>query len=680
MRGSKPAPRLFSVLAMILLNLCGCSNAVAAVLDVSGPLNGQRLSNISEYRLLPPGVNLSLERLRAQGDEGFLRPDVPVPNFGLSDQTLWVRWTVKNSSEKPVTWLLDTQLGLVSDITLFKPASDGSYRSVQTGVDFPSATRDFPADRFVFELQTPAQVEHTYYMRIRNQYVLRIPMQLWDATHYQQALLSHNQFFSFFFGVLIVQAFYNLLLFLMLRDLSYLWYVGLVGTILFGQSLVWGFAFQWLPEFLLPWATPLVYLNFCAIALFELLFVRQFLDLERRERWISTLISWAIIWYALLMAGVFFLPIETIASVSHISLLLTNFTVISLCAFLLRKYRAARFLLVGWLGLVVGGSIELLRNMGYLPVNDFTMKAFPVGVMVDALALSFALADRIRLLRQAKDSAQTKLTEGLLRARDELEERVEQRTRQLIDARQAAEDAISAKNCYLQLVSHDLRSPLTSLKMIHSLMEDQPERNLELLSHSGPLLDQVVEKIDTLSHIRQIDSAHRGDIKLQRVDLHELVAHRMLGHEAAARTKQIQLVNQVPGRSLLDAEPWLLGEVLDNLLANAIKFSDEDSVIRILGPCDEYSFAVLDQGQGIDPEVKQRLFRSRVQSQPGTHGEKGQGYGLMLCRDVIDAHDGRLWCDSTPGKGSCFMVRLPGQHQRKGDPELAAVTDRAATE
>jgi len=660
--------RFCLLLSLLLLNLAGRVQADTAadtpILDVTQSLQGMRLSGYVEYQLVPSEIDYTLAQFRARGHTGYQRATVPIPNFGLSEQTLWVRWKVRNNSEQAVDWLLDSQLGLVSDITLFKPMADGSYRAVRTGVDFPLASRDVRDDTFLFSLTTPAHTEQTYYLRIRNEFVLRIPMKVWNQDDFQAAKLSHNQFFSFFFGVLMAQALYNLLLFFTLRDLSYLWYVSFLGTILLGQSLVWGFAFQWLPDGMLPWTTTLVYFNFCAIGLFELLFVRQFLDLERRERWVSSLITVGIGWYLLMMAGAFFMPTLTIASVSHLSVLLTNFVVILLCLLLVRKYRSARFLLVGWLGLVIGGSVEVLRNMGHLPVNEFTMKAFPIGVMVDALALSFGLADRIRALREAKDQAQQRLNDGLMKARDELELRVEQRTRQLIDARQAAEDAIAAKNCYLQLVSHDLRSPLTSLKMIQGLVESQPDRHQELLSHTGPLLDKIVEKIDTLSHIRQIDSARGADITLREIELYDLAVRHLAGHQAAARAKSVQLKNLIEPGFHVQAEPWLLGEVLDNLVANAIKFSHPGQTVTLSGPGEDYTLMVADEGDGIDPERQQRLFRSRVKSQPGTGGETGQGYGLMLCRDVVDAHDGRLWCTSTPGEGSQFMLSLP---QSTGD-------------
>jgi CheY-like chemotaxis protein len=135
----------------------------------------------------------------------------------------------------------------------------------------------------------------------------------------------------------------------------------------------------------------------------------------------------------------------------------------------------------------------------------------------------------------------------------------------------------------------------------------------------------------------------------------------VMGFRFQAEQKGVRLVNEVPDSLQLAADPVLFGQVVQNLVSNAIKFSRPGGTVRLFAPPDHAaSLAVQDNGVGIDPKRLLDLFRSDVKtSTVGTAGERGTGMGLPLSHDIVAAHGGTLRVESEPGRGSTFYVDMP---------------------
>ncbi len=108
----------------------------------------------------------------------------------------------------------------------------------------------------------------------------------------------------------------------------------------------------------------------------------------------------------------------------------------------------------------------------------------------------------------------------------------------------------------------------------------------------------------------------------------------------------------------------MLSSVLRNLISNAIKFSHPGGVVEIKSLQDDSSgfvkFVIIDQGIGMSEEVKTNLFKIGLNASiPGTMGEQGTGLGLMLCKEFVEKHNGKIWIESNPNEGSSFFITLP---------------------
>jgi signal transduction histidine kinase len=125
--------------------------------------------------------------------------------------------------------------------------------------------------------------------------------------------------------------------------------------------------------------------------------------------------------------------------------------------------------------------------------------------------------------------------------------------------------------------------------------------------------------------------------------------------------KAVQLVLDIdPHVPALRCDKRRVRQVLFNLLSNAIKFTDEGTItLSVKKHADEILFAVIDTGPGIPEDQQKIIFEPFVQTETGIHHAGGTGLGLPISKQIIEAHQGRLWVESAPGEGAAFFATLP---------------------
>lgn len=248
----------------------------------------------------------------------------------------------------------------------------------------------------------------------------------------------------------------------------------------------------------------------------------------------------------------------------------------------------------------------------------------------------------------------------------ELEERIDERKRteeELKKAKDRAEESSRLKDKFVSLVSHDLRTPFASIlgllrllraDTVHPLHEDQKA----LLQHVLKIGEGLVNMIDRLLDVGKLKT---GKIRPNKrfVDASDIVAKVAARLEHSASDKNIKLVNEVMRGSRIYTDADLYGEVLHNLVSNAIKFSRKDSLITIFLSGDSSSVAVRDSGDGLKAEDVPKLFQFEEKtSTPGTEGEPGFGLGLPFSMDIMKALGGSIDVEVAEG-GSVFTAVLP---------------------
>ncbi|TGL64313.1 sensor histidine kinase [Leptospira sarikeiensis] len=247
-----------------------------------------------------------------------------------------------------------------------------------------------------------------------------------------------------------------------------------------------------------------------------------------------------------------------------------------------------------------------------------------------------------------------------------LEQKVKERTKELAEAKQVAEEANSLKDTFLSLVTHDLRSPITTVIGIVQLIKNEYKQMdeasiLEWLDRAEHTSSQSLEMIATLLDLNRLKS---GSFPLDNslIYVYPEVEGVLLKLLPQAESKKIQLKNEIPDDLKLNVDRTLFAEIFINLISNSIKFCRENDIIKIgtvegqRGP----EFFVEDTGIGIPKDMIPNLFATEIKStRLGTKNESGTGLGLPLVYSIIKAYNGKISVESEEKNGSKFIFSIP---------------------
>jgi PAS domain S-box-containing protein len=215
----------------------------------------------------------------------------------------------------------------------------------------------------------------------------------------------------------------------------------------------------------------------------------------------------------------------------------------------------------------------------------------------------------------------------------------------------------SKKDQFISFASHELKTPLTTIKGYIQIAEASqlpPDRFFPKIHKQIERLEGIISELLDISRIQ----AGKMDFKIERTGLLDLLKESIESVDTTGR----ELVNEWPADNIPVAiDRQKMSQVLVNLLTNAIKYSETGSHItvaaNVLG--EDIEIVVSDEGIGIDEENLGQIFNQYYRTSTGESKAKGMGLGLFIAKEIVEAHSGRIWAESTPGKGSAFHVVFP---------------------
>lgn len=222
---------------------------------------------------------------------------------------------------------------------------------------------------------------------------------------------------------------------------------------------------------------------------------------------------------------------------------------------------------------------------------------------------------------------------------------------------------------------HDLRNPLnvvySALEMMNEqLMAEATPDVQQMLTISRQSTRRILNLVNGILSISHLESG-RMPLLRKSLEMGELVEEVLEAEQTLAEEKGLQLHDEMPAEMPpVMADRSLLERVLQNLVGNAIKFTPADGLVRVGAEVADghLMVRVSDTGPGVPPEIQDQLFEKFV---TGKQMGRGSGLGLAFCRMAIEAHDGRIWMDSEPGKGATFSFILPLQDDEASSDEGA---------
>jgi PAS domain S-box-containing protein len=221
------------------------------------------------------------------------------------------------------------------------------------------------------------------------------------------------------------------------------------------------------------------------------------------------------------------------------------------------------------------------------------------------------------------------------------------------------------KSDFIHTVSHDLRSPLTSILGYTELVERTGPLNAnqqEFLHRLQGSVQHITTLINDLLDLGRLEAGF--DTRRELVHLESVLKFSLDMFEVQVKKKNIKFIADISSDlKPLRANPIRIRQMLDNLVGNAIKYTLPGGSVHVSMTMqgDQIIFKVEDNGPGIPPEEQGRVFEKFYRATNTIEGVEGSGLGLAIVKSIVDSHQGRVWVESTVGKGSSFIVILPTQ-------------------
>jgi diguanylate cyclase len=375
-------------------------------------------------------TNLDLAAVRQRND--WQQQGEGAFNQGYSDSAWWLRFKLTNDADTGIERLLSLEYPVLGDVQVHVVSDRNDRQFYQLGHNYPYNQRPVDHRFFVVPLEWQPGETLAVYIRVRSQTSVQVPATLWEPDTFHSHNMTANILQGIYFGALLVIAVYNLLLYFALGERNYLYYVGFVMSMALLMASLTGYGFRHLWPGATVWNDQAILVFISGILGFAGLFIRRFLELNRISVMLDRLALAFVVVSVVCVVLAFYLSYFTL-----IAVLIPLVVAGCIIAFVAGIYAwvkgqvTAKYFVMAWTFILVGGAILALSKGGVLPSNFFTDHAAQLGSMIEVVLLSFALAQRINVERQLRYQAQSETLETARRLNRELEERVQERTQEL---------------------------------------------------------------------------------------------------------------------------------------------------------------------------------------------------------------------------------------------------------
>jgi signal transduction histidine kinase len=651
--------------------------------------------------------------------DDFKKANQVVPNLGVTSSSWWVKISIKNNTNY-IKLLLKIDFPIIDEIDFY--SFDGkAYNVIKLGEFQNFSNRKYKDPNYIFDLTIPKNETKTYYLRIKSGEQIMLPITIGVPQEIFEQAASKDTIFGIYFGIIIVMFLYNLFLYFTIKDKSYLFYVFYILCVGLTQTFLHGYTFKYLwPNS--PWlAIHSMYFlpSLVGIAIAE--FAKVFLQVKEYSKQLNNglnfIISIYLVCILLAIAGLHNLSQQVI----HINAMLVSlFTLYIGIKISLAGNRPAKFFVIAWFFFLIGVCLFILKDLVILPYNNLTIYAMPAGSALEVILLSFALADRINILKKEKEESQvealkvskenediikrqniildikvTERTEELEKSNEELNltlHNLKETQSKLVDAEKMASlgqltagiaheinNPINFVSSSINPLKRDIADILTILDKYDELSNDgnidQKLNEVKILKKDLDL-DYLKKEIITLltgideganrtaeivKGLRNFSRMDEDDLKL--ANIHEGIDSSLvlLNSTLGGRIDISKSYGNIPS---IECYAGKLNQVFMNILTNATQAisANKDTngkgiiTIKTFEKDTNIIVSLKDSGPGMTEEVKNKVFEPFFTTKEV--GE-GTGLGLSIVFSIIEAHKGLIEVVSEIGKGTEFIITLP---------------------
>jgi diguanylate cyclase len=411
-------------------------------------------------------------------------------NFGYSSSTYWLSFSVLGDTDSESGWVLDVPYAPLDYVKLYVPNVNGEYTELVSGDKIPFSKRQIEYRNAVFILGDTLLPYQQYYIKVSSDGAINLPLFLWTGAGFTEHVNVVQTGLGIYLGIMFALFLYNIFLYFYVKDKDFL----LCAFITLSYSLVHaaynGMASQFLWPDLIWWANNCLVFFAIFIFLSIAVFTNSFLNLKETFPTGNKIMNGFTLYYCLLyvlyaVIGYRYASVAT-AVPSIIMLFIIFMTVLIVYS---RGYKAARFLMLAWFFFIFGMVLLLLKLLGFLPPVFITEYSVQIGFILNAMLLSFALTDRVNLLRKEKEAAQHEAMNHL-KASEQAKTRFIEDTEKLVEER--TKELELANTRLVELASVDVLTGIFNRRVFNETLE----REFSRAKRQGQELSIILIDID----------------------------------------------------------------------------------------------------------------------------------------------------------------------------------------
>nr|WP_287937031.1 7TM diverse intracellular signaling domain-containing protein [Algoriphagus sp.] len=663
------------------------------------------------YYIQPREQDLSIEQVLTSSKFEVLEGENK--NFGINNDVIWLKYSVRNQSDREEKFLLINNPSL-DQIELYLVMGGEVIQTLKGGRLDDFNSRPIRSKSIIFKINLPINQDVEIFLKVNSVNKTIITSSLNNLEVIDRLINRENIIFGIFTGIIAGLFFYNLFLFLSVRDKIYLIYVIHTVLVWFAQSSILGYTVEliWPESDWLKLKAGVIFSSLVSVV--GIWFLREFLSTKKFVPKLDKGFYFILFVYSFILFNAFFFSITLSYQVLLVTQSIVVLYVLLVAMFVLRSgYSPARYYLLAWSVFMIGIFLFVMSEMGIIPTSSLTAYIMPFGSALEVVLLSFALADKINILKKEKEIEQAeklialKENEELIREQNTLlEEKVRLRTDELEQALRNLQNTQSQlvnqeKMASLgQLtagIAHEINNPInfvssniTPLKRdIKDIMEVidfyresgekefKPETKKEAKKLEEDLeLEYVLEEVDQLlkgmedgakrtveivKGLRLFSRVDEQDVK--KVDLHDGINSTIILLNSSIPGK-IRIIREFGELPMVECLAGKINQVFMNIINNAVhalsdhmeKIPDPVITIRTKSLGDYVKIEIEDNGPGMPEHVKQRIFEPFFTTKAVG---KGTGLGLSIVYSIIENHKGTLEVLTEEGQGTTFIISLP---------------------
>ncbi len=315
------------------------------------------------------------------------------------------------------------------------------------------------------------------------------------------------------------------------------------------------------------------------------------------------------------------------------------------------------------------------KNGKPVPMNFSLSPMYSNDIIIGFIGLGRDISEQIKIeseLREIKENLERQVLERTLQLAElniQLQKDIEEKKKVEEDLRLLNEQLAqsnASKDKFFSIVAHDLKAPFQGLLGYSNILLEEYSSltKAELKEYAVSINDITKNIFNLVENLLSWARSQLGRMDFQpiTINIKETILKiiNVLSHNAIK--KNIQLDYDVDDKILVNADEKMLHSIISNLINNAIKFTRDGGFVKVTARLinDFVEVTVQDNGIGISPEDQSKLFRIDTSfRREGTAAEEGTGLGLILCKELIERHNGKIWLESEEGKGATFYFTLP---------------------